>query len=230
MARGKHSADGGFGYNDRLERRYTARDEEDERRIIEPRDEEDDLDDDYDDEPNYTKIRIVCGIVIVIIIVAIAGFIATRNNKNKPVENTVENTTEATTLDSTYEGYKVLGKIKIAKLNVDKYILDSKEEDAMKKGIVKLYGGSLNSKGNVCLAGHNFDEFFGKLNELDIGDVITIVEKDLSETNYRVKDILSVEPDDLTALVPKEDKVELTLVTCENASTKRLVIKAEEKE
>lgn len=228
MARGRHSADGGFGFNDRLERRYTARDEEDEREVRGP--EEDDSDyDEYDDEPNYTKIRIVCGIVIVLIIIGIAGFIATRN-KNKPVENTVENTTTVATLDNTYEGYKVLGKIKIAKLDVDQYILDSKEEDAMKKGIIKLYGGSLNSKGNVCLAGHNFDNLFGKLNELDIGDVITIVEKDLSETNYRVKDILSVEPDDLTALVPKEDKVELTLVTCENASTKRLVIKAEEKE
>ena len=228
MARGRHSADGGFGFNDRLERRYTARDEEDEREVREP--EEDDSDyDEYDDEPNYTKIRIVCGIVIALIIIGIAGFIATRN-KNKSVENIIENTIEVATLDSTYEGYKVLGKIKIAKLDVDQYILDSKEEDAMKKGIVKLYGGSLNSKGNVCLAGHNFDNLFGKLNELDIGDVITIVEKDLSETNYRVKDILSVEPDDLTALVPNEDKVELTLVTCENASTKRLVIKAEEKE
>lgn len=224
MAKGKHSADGGYIFDDKVERKYTSREEEEREEYL-----DNTLDYEEDDEPNYEKIRIVCGIVIGLIIIGIAAFVATKDFKGKTVENVVANTVETNTMESTYENYVVLGKIKIEKIGLEQYILDSKEEDAMKKGIVRLYGGSLNNYGNLCLAGHNFDNLFGKLNELDNGDTIKIIEKDFSETEYKVKEILTVEPDDLTVLIPKEDKVELTLITCENASTKRLVIKAEEK-
>lgn len=224
MAKGKHSADGGYIFDDKVERKYTSREEEEREEYL-----DNTLDYEEDDEPNYEKIRIVCGIVIGLIIIGIAAFVATKDFKGKTVENVVANTVETNTMESTYENYVVLGKIKIEKIGLEQYILDSKEEDAMKKGIVRLYGGSLNNYGNLCLAGHNFDNLFGKLNELDNGDTIKIIEKDFSETEYKVKEILTVEPDDLTVLMPKEDKVELTLITCENASTKRLVIKAEEK-
>ena len=43
-----------------------------------------------------------------------------------------------------------------------------------------------------------------------------------------MKDSYSVEPDNLEVLIQNASKVEITLITCENGSTKRLVIKAEE--
>jgi LPXTG-site transpeptidase (sortase) family protein len=221
MAKGKHSADGGGYYFDQKNERIEEKNDIN----------NDEYYEEYDDEPNITKIKIICALVAIIVIVGVALFISTRGSNKDNSENLVQTNTvaEPIAMESTYEGYKVLGKIKIKKLNVEQYILDSTEEEALKKGISKLYGGSLNNYGNLCLAGHNFDNMFGKLNELDKGDIITIVEKDFSETEYEVKDILTVEPTDLEALIPDENKVEITLITCESASTERLIIKAEEK-
>ena len=45
---------------------------------------------------------------------------------------------------------------------------------------------------------------------------------------YEIKSIYSVEADDLKCLLQDDTKIEITLVTCENGSTTRLVVKAEE--
>ena len=66
-----------------------------------------------------------------------------------------------------------------------------------------------------------------KLNELLVGDSFTIIDKDLTETKYEIKEVVSVEPDDLTVLLPNEEVMQITLITCENGSTTRLVVKAE---
>lgn len=229
MARGKHSADGGYYFDQKTEELRSRRYEEEPEEDLE-NDKEYYDDDEYDDMPDGMKIKIICAAIAVALIIVIAVFVTTRKPKTENnANNVISNTVETKVMESTYEGYKVLGKIKIEKLGVEQYILDSTEENALKNGIARIYGGSLNNYGNLCLAGHNFDNMFGKLNELDKGDIITIIEKDFSETEYEVKDILSVEPTDLEALIPNENKVEITLITCENASTKRLIIKAEEK-
>lgn len=222
MAKGKHSADGGGDYFDQRNERIEGKNDIDN---------SSENYEEYDDGPNINKIKIICAVIAIAIIVGVALFISTRGSKQGQDENLIQTNTveEPVTMESTYEGYEVLGKIKIDKINVEQYILNSTEENALKKGISKLYGSSLNNYGNLCLAGHNFDDKFGKLNELDKGDIITIIEKDFSETEYEVKEILTVEPTDLEALIPDENKVEITLVTCENASTERLIIKAEEK-
>ena len=51
----------------------------------------------------------------------------------------------------------------------------------------------------------------------------------MKETTYEIKKIYSTEANDLECLIPDEEKVEITLITCENGSTKRLIVKAEEK-
>lgn len=229
MARGKHSADGG-SFWDSIP---SKKDDYEEKRYYRDDSYEEDYDD--DDEPDYAaKVKVICVIVAVIVIIVAAVLIA-KNGIGKKTENTLDENTveEEPVMEDTYQGYNVLGKIKIEKIGVEQFILDSKDEEALKNGVSKLYGGPLNNYGNLCLAGHNFDEMFGKLNELDIGDPIVLIEKTndnkLVETTYEVKQILPVDPTDLTPLIPNEDKVELTLITCKDGSTERLVIKAEEK-
>ena len=238
MARGKHAADSNYEYEpskeEKIERNYEKED-------IDPydykrsngSDDSDDYDDyDYeeDEEAKTLRIRIICVVVAILLIIGVAVFITFKKPKEKVEENiTPANVVENTNMIDTYEGYNVLGKIKIDKINVEQYILDSKEEGALKNGVIKLYGSSLNNYVNLCLAGHNYDEVFGKLNELDLGDTITLVEKDNKETDYKIKEIISVDPTDLTPLIQDDEKVSLTLITCENATTQRLIIKAEEK-
>ena len=129
---------------------------------------------------------------------------------------------------ATYEGYNVLGKIAIEKIGVEQYILDSKEDDALEAGVIKLYGGTLNNYGNFCIAGHNKTGIFERLNEMEVEDTFKIIEPNLTETTYRITEIYSAEADDLKSLLQDDEKIEITLITCENGSTTRLIVKAEE--
>lgn len=81
--------------------------------------------------------------------------------------------------------------------------------------------------GNFCIAGHNYDSIFKRLDELEIGDEIQIVGEDEQTVTYKIKKIASVEPTDLNLLRKEEGKTQITLITCENYSTKRLIVKAE---
>ena len=213
MARGKHSADGGLFFCEREKKIESV------------------YNDDYYLDDSAPKARIIISIILIILIICIGFFITKKyyfGNENKANEVVAENVVENNMLDI-YESFKVLGKIKIDKLGVEEYILDSKSEDALKKGVIKLYGTSLNNYGNLCLAGHNTEKIFGRLQELNVGDSIILIDKDLSETIYEVKESLTVEPDNLTELLQNDEKVELTLITCKDGSTERLIIKAEEK-
>lgn len=81
--------------------------------------------------------------------------------------------------------------------------------------------------GNFCIAGHNQDGIFKRLDELEMGDEITMIDKQEQSVNYKVTEIASTEPTDLELLRKTEGKTQITLITCENYSTKRLIVRAE---
>lgn len=124
-------------------------------------------------------------------------------------------------------GYPVLGQLVIDKLEIKQYILDSVEEEALKNGVSKLYGEQLNEVGNFCIAGHNYEGIFKKLNELEVGDKLYILDRKDIKTEYEIVGIYENQPEDLACLLPNEKSVEITLITCENGSTARLIVKAE---
>lgn len=181
-----------------------------------------------DRELNYKKVIIV--ILIIAIIIAAVGvsvyFIKFRKPAEEEVVETAEEVDESK-LPKTYEGYEVLGQIVIEKVGIENYILDSTETDAMDKAPVKLYGETINQEGNFCIAGHNYDEMFAKLIDLEVGDQFYIEDQEGIIQDYKITEILEVEPSDLNPLMPVTDKIQVTLITCEEEATQRLVIKAE---
>lgn len=176
---------------------------------------------------SFIKILVIFTILFVIVGSIFAVRIIMKNKKPEQPTEPVSSVVSA--LEEKYEGFEVLGKIRIDKLNIEQYILNSSDEAALEKGVTKLYGGTLNDYGNFCIAGHNYENVFQKLNELQVGDSFTIIDMNLEETEYEIKEITSVEPDDLSVLLPSEENIEITLITCENVSTTRLVVKAEKK-
>lgn len=180
-----------------------------------------------DREINYKKIIITILIILIIIAIAAGAIYFFKFREKEPeVVETVEEVDE-NKLPKTYEGYDVLGQIVIDKIGLKNYILDSVETEAMDKAPVKLYGETLNQDGNFCIAGHNYDEIFAKLIDLDVGDEFYIEDVEGIIQDYKVTEILEVEPSDLTPLMPVNDKIQVTLITCEEEATQRLVIKAE---
>jgi LPXTG-site transpeptidase (sortase) family protein len=98
--------------------------------------------------------------------------------------------------------------------------------NALKRGLVKLYGDDLNSKGNFCIIGHNEDEFFSVLNELKEKDEFEIEDSSNTKNKYIVTEIYTIEPTDLECLMPNDKYQQVTLITCKSGSNQRLVVKA----
>lgn len=222
MAPGKHSADSKdyfkseYDYSQNNYESNTYKQEEFE---------QDNYEDDYEEGINKKKVVIVIAIVILLVLV-----IALIGNNSKKQENNTTNTvvSNSNSLIDKHNGYDVLGKIVIEEFNVEQYILDSTEDKALDYGVIRLYGGSLNNYGNFCIAGHNKTGVFERLSEMEVGDFFKVIEPDLKETKYKITEIYSAEADDLKCLLQNDDKIEITLITCENASTTRLIVKAEE--
>ena len=209
MARGKHSSDSGYSFESKYEQ---------------------EIDYGYEEEGFFTKkkIIIIVAIIAIILITVLAVCFISSKEENEVIEEPNTVVQEEPNMIETVAGYDVLGKIVIDDINVEQYILDSTESTALEKGVGKLYGGTLNNYGNFCIAGHNYENIFQKLSEMKVGDNFIIIDTDLKETTYQIKEIYSAEPDDLKCLLQNDEKVEITLVTCENGATTRLIVKAEE--
>ncbi len=65
------------------------------------------------------------------------------------------------------------------------------------------------------------------MDELEIGDTFEIWNEDNQSFEYKITEIASIEPTDLSLLRKEEGKTQVTLITCENYSTKRLLVKAD---
>lgn len=120
-----------------------------------------------------------------------------------------------------------LGKIKIEKIDLEYIIFNDFSEELMKISPCKFYGKNLEEKGNIAIAGHNYNDsrFFGRLSELEIKDKIKMYSLDNKEYIYTIYDIFETNNDDLSVL-KNNNNYELTLVTCNNFNNKRLIIKS----
>lgn len=194
-------------------------------------DDYDDSDDYWDDEPqiNYKKIAIIV-VAVIVILVAIFGiykFVSSKNKENEIKQNETSQI-DNKEMPSSISGYKVLGQVIIKDLDIEQYILNLPEDEALKNGVAKLYGSSLNGHGNFCIAGHNYEGVFKDLEKLNVGDKITIKDTRNVEYEYKVTSVKTVEPDNLECLTQDKEKVEITLITCSTGATSRVIVKAEQ--
>lgn len=125
--------------------------------------------------------------------------------------------------------YKVIGKIEIPKIKIEKYILEKTNEKSLKKSVTKICGPNINRTGNFCIAGHNYQTMFGKLTKLENGDIIKLTDTYNRTVSYKVYDIQKVIPTDTDCLLQETNgEREVTLVTCTLGAIKRIVVKAVE--
>jgi len=136
--------------------------------------------------------------------------------------------TVGATIAAPNEGNPV-GVLHIAKLALDKVIVQGTSEDDLRQGPGHYPGTPLpGEQGNAAIAGHRttYGAPFYNLDELHPGDLIGITTVQGSFT-YRVTDSLVVNPSD-TAVVANTTKPELTLTTCNPrfSASQRLVVHA----
>lgn len=128
-----------------------------------------------------------------------------------------------------YKGYAVDAKLEIDKLDIDTYVLKEYSKAGMEVCVSKYYGAEPNEVGNYCIAGHNYitKNMFSKLGELEIGDEMVLTDNYNGAVYYTIYDKYKADPEQTQPLSQDTNgNVELTLITCSDYSSKRIIIKA----
>ena len=184
----------------------------------------------------YRIIQILLIIATAIIaVLVIKKFYKSHKNDNlaKEIIQTIqeEQKTEANKIDAEMKGYKVIGIIKIPKIELEYPILETTSIDSLNVSITKFWGNDINEIGNVTLAGHNNlnGVMFGKIKKLNKGDIIELTDIQNITLKYEVFDIKVIDPNDISCILPIEQgRREVTLITCTNGRKNRLIVKAKE--
>ena len=128
-------------------------------------------------------------------------------------------------------GYTVIGKIQIPKIKLETYILEDTNQETLKETVTKLCGPKLNSVGNFCIIGHNYNSknMFKKLKNLEKSDKIFLTDIYDQTIEYEVYDKYKIYPKEIECLSQETNgEREVTLITCTTGGLKRLIIKARE--
>ena len=130
-----------------------------------------------------------------------------------------------------YYGYNVVGIISIPKIGIEYPILDITNDQAMKVSITKFWGNNVNDIGNFTMAGHNNldNTMFGATDQLSIGDKIQMTDLTGRTIEYEIFDQYVIEPNDVKCVNSVQANTrEITLITCKNGRSNRLITKARE--
>ena len=127
--------------------------------------------------------------------------------------------------------YSTVSVLNIPKLGINYPVLSESTEELLKISLCKFWGPNANEVGNYCIVGHNYKnkKFFGRLSELENGDIIELTDLTGRMIKYKVYDQYIVEPEDVSCTSQLTDgKKEVTLITCTNGGKQRRVIKTVE--
>lgn len=124
----------------------------------------------------------------------------------------------------------IFGIIEIPKLAIYYPIFSNLDEELLKISPCKFFGDSPQKNGNICIAGHNYNNsmFFSNLDTLSIDDNIFIFDNDGQKYVYTINKIYEVHVTDLSPIFnyEKNEKI-LTLITCNNNNnSNRIIVRA----
>lgn len=144
------------------------------------------------------KVQFVISVIISIILI---GFFLLnyKNEENleglsKIINKNIEITSIYSSQKASIETTPYLGKIFIDKINLEYSVFKDLNEEYLRISPCKFYGVEFGEKGNICIAGHNYNDnrFFGKIDELQANDKIRLVNLNGEEFEYIVFDIFEI--------------------------------------
>lgn len=151
----------------------------------------------------------------------------------EPEVNTNEITNnEITVGDTTYTTEAI---ITIPKIDITYPVLSQTSDELLEISVNRYWPPKgkiqLDEIDNYCIVGHNYrnGKMFGRLNELENGDIVEIDDLAGRTLKYVVYKKYVVQPDDTSCTSQHTNgRKELTLITCTNYGTERLVVKCKQ--
>lgn len=146
--------------------------------------------------------------------------------------NTVDKQQTGSAEKTYMEGYEVMGTIEIPKTKIKYPILSEVTKKSLETSVAILYGVGLNQPGNTTIVGHNYRNglFFSDNKKLSNGDIIKITDQAGTTITYEIYDMYETTPSDASYM--QRDTAgarEISLSTCTDDSSARLIILAKEK-
>lgn len=183
------------------------------------------------------KLQFYTSIVFFIILLLLFSSIVYSNTKKEQNSKVLTDSFNISTLyetsldniDKSNTESFVIGIIEIEKIKINYPILSNQNDELLKISPCRFAGPTPNEIGNLCIAGHNYADkrFFGRLKELEINDKITIYDLSGNSLDYFIYEKKEISPNDLSCMSQETNGEKIvTLITCNNMSDKRLLIKA----
>ena len=134
--------------------------------------------------------------------------------------------------DTTYTTEAV---VRIPKIGVNYPVISETSDELLEISVNRYWPEpdklKPNEVGNYCIVGHNYrnGKMFGRLNELENGDIVELEDLTGKTIEYAVYNKYIVSPTDTKCTSQLTNgRRELTLITCTNYGTQRLVVKCKE--
>lgn len=127
------------------------------------------------------------------------------------------------------ESYSAVATVSVPSLNLSYPVLSETSDSLLKISPCKFWGPNPNEVGNFCIVGHNYrnKKFFSKVPTLEMGDLIELTDMSGRTLKYKIYDKYTVEPTDVRCTSQlTSGKKEVTLITCTDDSSQRVVVKA----
>lgn len=137
--------------------------------------------------------------------------------------------------DSKGEPYTIIATMSIPKINIEYAVLSRTSDELLKINPTKFEGYEKgpepNEAGNLCIVGHNYlnSKFFSKVPTLSLGDTMNLTDNFGRTITYVLYDRYTVDPTDISCLDQNTNgKKEVTLITCNNDGSARVISKFRE--
>ncbi len=122
----------------------------------------------------------------------------------------------------------IIANIEIPSLSISLPVFSEINDELLKLSACRFYGPLANNIGNICIAGHNYDDgsFFSNLSKISIGDIVFLSDSSGQELAYKVYDKFEIKSNDTSCVSQDTNgKKEVTLVTCNNFTKNRIIVK-----
>lgn len=148
-------------------------------------------------------------------------------------ESEIENEVIARNTSVTASGqeYHTVAIVNIPSIGVNYPVLNTTTDELLKISPCYFWGPKPNQIGNYCIVGHNYrnSKFFSKVPNLENGAIIEVTDLSGKTLKYVVYDKYLVDPSDVSCTSQRTNGArEVTLITCTNDSSQRVIVKAKE--
>lgn len=182
------------------------------------------------------QIQLYLSFFIIIICIILFFIKNISNSKNKVASDALVENYNISKLYSKKETNSIsenpiFGLLEIPSISLKYAVYSDYNDSLLKISPCKFYGKTPNQFGNICIAGHNYDNslFFSNLSKLKEYDVIYLFDPNGNKYTYNVTGIYEVFPSDLSPVYNyNNNEKTLTLITCNNKNNKRIIVKAKQ--